>query len=61
VKVRGHVVYFVYKVLFWNWFQTGMASLVMLGESIGFVHSQVLPRPMVFERERINSDQGDNP
>ena len=38
-----------------------MVPLVMLGECTGFVHTRVLHRPLVFERERINSDDGENP
>ncbi len=64
--------YFIYKLLFWNSFQVGMAPLVIgifffsavqlffigiLGEYIGFIHTQVLHRPLVFEKERINFDE----
>ena len=63
--------YFIYKLLFWNSFQVGMAPLVIgifffsavqlffigiLGEYIGFIHTQVLHRPLVIEKERINFD-----
>lgn len=62
-------VYFVYKLLFWNSFRVGTAPLVIglfffgavqlffigiLGEYIGAIHTQVLHRPPVIERERIN-------
>lgn len=63
------VVYFAYKLIFWNNFQVGMAPLVIgifffsavqlfftgiLGEYIGAIHTQVLNRPLVIEKERIN-------
>lgn len=61
--------YFVYKLLFWNRFSAGMAPVVIglflfssvqlffigiLGEYIGAIHTQVLNRPLVVEKERIN-------
>ena len=64
--------YFAYKLIFWNSFQVGMAPLVIgifffsavqlffigiLGEYIGAIHTQVLKRPLVFEKERINFDE----
>jgi glycosyltransferase involved in cell wall biosynthesis len=64
-------VYLIYKLLFWNSFTVGMAPLVIgifffgsvqlvfigiLGEYIGAIHTQVLKRPLVIERERINFD-----
>jgi polyisoprenyl-phosphate glycosyltransferase len=63
--------YLVYKLLFWNRFSAGLAPLVIgifflasvqllfigiLGEYIGAIHTQVLRRPLVVERERINFD-----
>jgi polyisoprenyl-phosphate glycosyltransferase len=63
--------YLVYKLLFWTQFQVGMAPVVMgiffigsvqlffigiLGEYIGSIYTQVLKRPPVIERERINFD-----
>ena len=65
------VAYLIYKLLFWNSFQVGVAPLIIgiffffsvqlffigiLGEYIGFIHTQVLHRPLVIERERINFD-----
>lgn len=65
------VAYFVYKLIFWYRFQVGLAPLViglfffssvqlffigMLGEYIGSIHTQVLHRPLVVEKERINFD-----
>ncbi len=63
--------YFVYKLLFWNQFTVGLAPLVIgifffsavqlfflgiLGEYIGAVYTQVLRRPLVIEKERVNFD-----
>ncbi len=64
-------VYLVYKLMFWMDFQVGTAPLVigmffigavqlifigLLGEYIGSIHTQVLRRPPVIEKERINFD-----
>jgi len=61
--------YFVYKLLYWDNFQVGIAPLVIgifffsavqlffigvLGEYIGMIHTQVVHRPLVVEKERIN-------
>lgn len=63
------LVYLVYKLLFWQDFSLGMAPLVIgifffsavqllfigiIGEYIGAIHTQVLKRPLVIEKERIN-------
>jgi glycosyltransferase involved in cell wall biosynthesis len=63
--------YLIYKLLFWSSFEVGTAPLVigmffiasvqlvfigLLGEYIGAIHTQVLRRPPVIERERINFD-----
>jgi polyisoprenyl-phosphate glycosyltransferase len=65
------LVYLIYKLLFWSSFQVGTAPLVIgmffigavqlifigiLGEYIGSIHTQVLKRPLVIEKERINFD-----
>jgi hypothetical protein len=62
-------VYLIYKLLFWQQFPAGTAPLVIgvfffasvqlffigiLGEYIGSIHTQVLKRPLVVEKERIN-------
>jgi glycosyltransferase involved in cell wall biosynthesis len=67
------VAYLIYKLLFWNNFSVGTAPVVigmfflgsiqlfcigMLGEYIGSIHTQVLKRPLVIEKERINFDSG---
>jgi glycosyltransferase involved in cell wall biosynthesis len=64
--------YMVYKLLYWGNFSVGMAPVVfgifflgsvqlffigILGEYIGSIHTQILRRPPVIERERINFDQ----
>jgi polyisoprenyl-phosphate glycosyltransferase len=63
--------YFVYKLIYWNSFQVGMAPIVIgffffaavqlffigiIGEYIGAIHTQVRKRPLVVEKERINFD-----
>ncbi|MFA5346493.1 MAG: glycosyltransferase family 2 protein [Candidatus Omnitrophota bacterium] len=65
------VIYLIYKLIFWNNFQLGVAPLVVgvffffsvqlvfigvLGEYIGAIYTQVRKRPLVIERERINFD-----
>ena len=61
--------YLIYKLVFWQRFQLGIAPLVIgifffsavqlffigiIGEYIGAIHTQVLKRPLVIEKERIN-------
>ena len=61
--------YLAYKLLFWERFSLGIAPAVIglfffcsvilffigiLGEYIGAIHTQVLNRPLVVEKERIN-------
>jgi glycosyltransferase involved in cell wall biosynthesis len=68
--------YAVYKLLFWNSFSVGIAPMVIglfffasvqlifigiLGEYIGAIHTQVMKRPLVIERERINFDNASAP
>ncbi len=63
--------YLIYKLIFWSRFEAGSAPLVIgffflgavqlifigiLGEYIGSIHTHVLHRPMVIEKERINFD-----
>jgi len=65
------MIYLVYKVIYWNSFSLGIAPVVIgifffssvqlfftgiIGEYIGSIHTQVLKRPLVIERERINFD-----
>ncbi len=61
--------YLLYKLVYWSNFSLGVAPLVIglfflgsvqlvsmgiLGEYIGAIHTQVLKRPLVIEKERIN-------
>ncbi|MGA2781166.1 MAG: glycosyltransferase family 2 protein [Smithella sp.] len=63
--------YFIYKLLYWQNFQLGVAPLVIgifffagvqlfflgiIGEYIGAIFTQVKKRPLVIEKERINFD-----
>jgi glycosyltransferase involved in cell wall biosynthesis len=63
------VAYFIYKLINWNSFPVGQAPIVIglflfssvqlffigiVGEYIGAIHTQVLHRPLVVEKERIN-------
>jgi len=63
------IAYLVYKLVFWSEFSLGIAPLVIgffffsslqlffigiIGEYIGSIHTQVMRRPMVVEKERIN-------
>ena len=69
VSILIAIGYLLYKLLYWNLFPTGTASLLVglfffssvqlffigiLGEYIGFIHKQTLKRPIVVERERVN-------
>jgi glycosyltransferase involved in cell wall biosynthesis len=62
-------IYLVAKLIFWDKMSLGMAPLVigmfffssvqlfvigLLGEYVGNIHTQILRRPLVFEKERIN-------
>jgi glycosyltransferase involved in cell wall biosynthesis len=62
-------IYTIYKIIFWESFSVGIAPLVIglfffsavqlffigvIGEYIGSIYTQVLKRPLVIERERIN-------
>ena len=61
--------YFIYKLVNWDSFPVGQAPIVIglflfssvqlffigiVGEYIGAIHTQVLRRPLVVEKERIN-------
>lgn len=65
------LIYLVYKLVYWNRFEVGLAPLVIgvfffasvqlffigiIGEYIGAIHTQVRKRPLVIEKERINFD-----
>lgn len=64
--------YLVYKLLFWSRFDAGVAPLVIglffigsvqlffigiVGEYVGFIHTHVLQRPYVTERERLGFEE----
>ena len=64
--------YLVYKLVFWERFVLGTAPLTVgifffasvqlffigiLGEYVGSIHTQVVKRPLVIEKERINFDK----
>lgn len=61
--------YFVYKLIYWQEFSLGIAPIVIglffmfsaqlfflgiVGEYIGSIHTKVLKRPLVVEKERVN-------
>ena len=63
------IAYFIYKLIFFDRFEAGIAPLVVglfffgavqlffigiIGEYVGSIHTQVLKRPLVIEKERIN-------
>ena len=65
------IFYLIYKLLFFERFDVGIAPLVVglfffgavqlffigiIGEYVGSIHTQVLKRPLVVEKERINFD-----
>jgi len=64
------VAYLIYKLLFWNEFALGVAPMLLglvffrigaivfsriVGEYVGAMHTQILARPLVIEKERVNS------
>ena len=66
------IVYFVYKLLYWDEFQLGFAPLIIglflfasvqlfflgvVGEYVGSILTQVRRRPLVIEKGRINFDE----
>jgi polyisoprenyl-phosphate glycosyltransferase len=69
------ICYFIYKLIFWQKFQIGIAPMVIgvffvgavqlffigiIGEYIGAIYTQVKNRPLVFEKERINFDKDES-
>jgi hypothetical protein len=65
------IAYTIYKLMFWRNFSVGIAPVVigmfflgsiqlifigLLSEYIGAIHTQIMARPLVIERERINFD-----
>lgn len=70
------IVYFIYKLVYWDSFTVGTAPLVIglfffssvqlffigiIGEYIGAIHTQVKKRPLVIEKQRINFDTDNSP
>ena len=66
------IIYFVYKLLYWDSFQVGVAPLLMglfffcsiilfflgiLGEYVLSINERVMHRPVVIEEERINFEE----
>lgn len=75
VSFATALVYLIYKLVYWYQFPVGIAPLVvgafmafsvqlffigLVGEYIHSIHSQVLKRPLVVEKERVNFDPGDD-
>ena len=71
LSVLSSIGYFIYKLIYWDRFNVGMAPVVigfffltsvqliftgMLSEYIAAIHTQVLKRPLTVEKERINFD-----
>ena len=69
ISIIVALIYLVYKLLYWDEFQLGMAPLVtgifffggiqlfflgIIGEYIGAIFTQVKKRPLVVEKERVN-------
>lgn len=69
VSLAIGLVYLIFKLLFWQQFSLGLAPLVIglfffasvqliflgiVGEYVGAIHTQVLKRPLVTEKERVN-------
>src|SRR5436305_4767464 len=69
LSMLAALAYLLYKLVFWSSFSVGIAPLVIglfflgsvqlvsmgiLGEYIGAIHTQVMKRPLVIEKERIN-------
>jgi polyisoprenyl-phosphate glycosyltransferase len=66
--------YFIYKLIYWDRFAVGIAPLViglflsfslqlfflgLLGEYIAVIHTRLLHRPLVVEKERVNFEEQD--
>lgn len=69
------LIYLLYKLVYWDRFSVGIAPLVIglfffgsiqlfflgiVGEYVGAIHTQVLKRPLVIEKERINFPSEEN-
>lgn len=75
ISLAAGLFYLVYKLIDWQHFELGLAPLVVglfffggiqlfflgvIGEYIGAIYTQVLHRPLVIEKERINFDSQNN-
>ena len=69
LSLLAALAYLAYKLVFWGSFQLGLAPLIIgmfffssvqliflgiVGEYVGAIHTQVLKRPLVVEKERLN-------
>jgi glycosyltransferase involved in cell wall biosynthesis len=69
LSLLAALIYLILKLVFWNQFQLGLAPLLIgvfffmsvqlffigiIGEYVGFIHTYVMKRPRVIEKERIN-------
>ena len=69
------IFYLAYKLVFWNSFSVGQAPMVLglfflgsvqlialgiIGEYVGSIHTHVMNRPLVHERERLNFKAADS-
>ena len=69
ISFASGIIYLILKLLFWNSFEFGLAPLLiilsfglsvivfflgLIGEYIGSIHSEILQRPRVLEKQRIN-------
>ena len=69
ISLTISIIYFFYKLLYWNEFSLGLAPLILglfffssiqllflgiIGEYIGNIYVKIMNRPIVVERERIN-------
>ncbi len=65
------LVYLIYKLIYWQQFEVGITPLIvgvfffggiqllflgLIGEYVGAIYTQVLHRPLVIEKERVNFD-----
>lgn len=69
ISIMTGLIYFILKLIYWDQMSLGIAPLIIgtsfmfgvllfflgiIGEYVGAIYTQVLNRPMVFEKERIN-------
>lgn len=69
ISFLAAVFYFIYKIIFWDSFQVGIAPIVIgffffssvqlcfigiIGEYVGATYTQAKRRPLVIEKERVN-------